>query len=150
MHETSKGAVDPLTEAVLGRLPHAGPMLFLDRIVRVADPLIETETTFRDDFVMSRDGVISPLVCVELFAQSAAALMAHRSAQANAPKVSGALLGTRRIDCQVASFSVGQTVRTQVVEIFGAGALAQFDCVLTLDGTKVAEGSINVAAGDIG
>ena len=136
--------------ATLDRLPHAGPMLFLDRIVSVQDPMIETETTFGADFIMARGEHISPLVAIELFAQSAAALMAHRSAAANAPKVSGALLGTRKLDVHVAEFRVGETVRTQAREIFGAGALAQFDCKLFRGEDLVAEGSINVAAGAIG
>ena len=135
---------------ILSRLPHAGPMVFLDRVVSVQEPRIETETRFTDEFLMARAGVISPLVCIELFAQSAAALMAHRSAAANMPKVSGALLGTRRIDCFVPHFSVGDTVRTTATEIFGSGALAQFECEMYRDGEKVAEGSINVAAGAIG
>ena len=141
-------------DAVLSRLPHAGPMLFIDRVVSVADPVLVSELTLRDDFILNREGEVSPLVAIELFAQSAAALMAHRSAKANAPKVSGALLGTRRLDCHVNVLRVGDVLQSEVREIFGAGALAQFDCVLYRVGgdmrERIAEGSINVAAGAIG
>ena len=129
-------------------------MLFLDRVLSVGAVQVETETTFRTDFLMARDGIISPLVCIELFAQSAAALMAHRSALANAPKVSGALLGTRALICHVPHFVVGDTVRTVAIEVFGVGVLAQFECKLyrkTTEGEELAaEGSINVAAGALG
>lgn len=140
-------------DAIFQRLPHRGPMLFLDGVVALRDPEIVTETRLTDAFLLCDDGKISPLVCLELFAQSAAALMAHRSAQANAPAISGALLGTRKFDCHVDALRPGQVLHTTAREIFGAGALAQFQCethvVLGDTKTLVAEGSINVAAGQI-
>lgn len=146
-------------DAIFQRLPHRGPMLFLDAVVALRDPEIVTETRLTDSFILcgatQADGnpSISPLICLELFAQSAAALMAHRSARANAPAISGALLGTRKFDSHVDRLMPGQILRTTAREIFGAGALAQFQCTTHLvDGesqTLVAEGSINVAAGQI-
>ncbi len=124
-------------------------MLFLDDIVEASWTKIVTETTFGPDFLLARDGEVSPLVVIELFAQSAAALMAHRSAQTDAPDVSGFLLGARKVDVSVDSFSVGDTVRTEAEEKWGAGALAQFACKCFVGGQVVAEGAINVAAGQL-
>ena len=124
-------------------------MLFLDDIVEVDWTRIVTRTTFGDDFLMAQAGRISPLVVIELFAQSAAALMAYRSAQTDAPDVSGFLLGARRIDVTVDGFSVGDEVRTEAEEKWGAGALAQFACRCFVGDQVVAEGAINVAAGSL-
>ncbi|MEM6958087.1 MAG: hypothetical protein AAF411_03585 [Myxococcota bacterium] len=132
----------------LERLPHAGPMRFIDSIEAVEDGgrTIVTRIHVRPDFIMAEGGQVSPLVAVEFFAQSAAALMAHRSAAAKAPKVSGALLGTRSLECSGA-ISVGDLLECRATEVFGAGALAQFECTLRRDGELLAKGSINVASG---
>jgi predicted hotdog family 3-hydroxylacyl-ACP dehydratase len=124
-------------------------MLFLDDVVETSWTKIVTETTFGPDFLLAKDGRVSPLVVIELFAQSAAALMAHRSAQSDAPDVSGYLLGAWKLDVTVDSFSVGDTVRTEAEEKWGAGALAQFACKCFVGDQIVAEGAINVAAGQL-
>lgn len=122
-------------------------MLFLDDVASVSWTAIVTETVFGPDFLLLEEGRVSPLVTIELFAQSAAALMAHRQAQTDAPDVSGFLLGARKIDVSVEGFSVGDAVRTEAEETWGAGALAQFACKCFLGGALVAEGAINVAQG---
>ena len=133
---------------VLERLPHAGPMLFLDEVLEVSDRRVETRVVLRPGFLMlDAHGEASPLVCLELFAQSAAALMAYRTASASSPKVSGALLGTRSITSEVACLRVGDDLRIVAEEVWGAGALAQFSCELFRDGAVIASGTINVAAG---
>jgi len=124
-------------------------MLFLDDIVEVSWTKIVTKTVFGPDFLMAKDGQVSPLVVIELFAQSAAALMAHRSAQTDAPDVSGFLLGARKLDVTVDGFAVGDEVRTEAEEKWGAGALAQFACKCFVGDQVVAEGAINVAAGSL-
>jgi len=124
-------------------------MLFLDDVVDVSWTRIVTATTFDADFLLAKDGRVSPLVVIELFAQSAAALMAHRSAQTDAPDVSGYLLGARKLDVTVDAFAVGDAVRTEAEEKWGAGALAQFACKCFVGDAVVAEGAINVAAGQL-
>jgi len=141
-------------DPILRRLPHEGPMLFLDEVLSVSDTKVETRVTLGEDFLMcGPSGAISPLVALELFAQSAAALMAHRAGGPDAPPVSGALLGTRKLDCHVDALLVGDVLRIEAEERWGAEQLAQFQCTLyreTPDGEeKVAEGAINVVAGPV-
>jgi len=135
--------------SLLKNLPHEGPMLFLDDVEEVSWSTIRTRTTFGPDFLMVHEGAVSPLVVLELFAQSAAALMAHRQAKTDRPDVSGFLLGARKLDVHVDAFAVGDVVRTEAEEKWGAGALAQFDCRCFLGDRLVAEGAINVAAGSL-
>ncbi|MBX3248752.1 MAG: hypothetical protein KF901_16360 [Myxococcales bacterium] len=132
---------------LLSRLPHRGPMLFLDEVLEVSGSRVRTRTTLRDDFILAKDGLVSPLVALELFAQAAAAFMAHRVAQTDQPMVQGALLGSRTLDCHVDTFRVGDELVTEAEEVFGAGGLAQFKCALYRGGERVAEGNINVVSG---
>ncbi|MEM9070894.1 MAG: hypothetical protein AAGE52_20460 [Myxococcota bacterium] len=134
-------------DTLLDRIPHRGPMRFLTEVLEVQGAAIRTSTTIGQDFILARDGVVSPLVAIELFAQSAAAFMAHRTAASDSPFVQGALLGSRKLDVFVDAFHVGDVLVAECEEVFGAGALAQFRCVLTRGDDKVAEGAINVVSG---
>lgn len=73
------------------------------------------------------DGLVSPIAAIELFAQSAAVLMSHRTGGTDPNPVAGALLGTRGVDFLVPSMRVGDVLRVVATESWGAGALAQFD-----------------------
>ncbi len=57
---------------LLARIPHRGPMCFLDEVVAVDGHHVHTRTTLRPDFLLLRDGAASPMVAIELFAQTAA------------------------------------------------------------------------------
>ncbi|MCB9636069.1 MAG: hypothetical protein H6721_28490 [Sandaracinus sp.] len=132
---------------VLSRMPHRGPMLFLDEVLEVGASTARTRTVLREDFLLAKDGKVSPLVSIELFAQAAAAFMASKTAPSDRPTVQGALLGSRSLDTFVDTFEVGDELIAEVEQVFGAGALAQFKCVLYRGETKVAEGNINVVSG---
>ncbi len=73
---------------------------------------------------------VSPVAAIELFAQSAAVLMSHRTSGSDPNPVAGALLGTRGVDFHVPTLRVGDVLRVVAKEGWGAGALAQFDCEL--------------------
>jgi predicted hotdog family 3-hydroxylacyl-ACP dehydratase len=122
-------------------------MLFLDEVLDVSGSKVRTRTVLREDFILAKDGKVSPLVAIELFAQAAAAYMASRTSPTDRPTVQGALLGSRTMDCFVDSLSVGDELIAEAEQVFGAGALAQFKCALFRDGEKIAEGNINVVSG---
>lgn len=132
---------------VLARMPHRGPMLFLDEVVDVGSNTARTRTRLREGFILAKDGKVSPLVAIELFAQAAAAFMASKTATTDRPTVQGALLGSRSLDTLVDAFEVGDELVAEVEQVFGAGALAQFKCALFRAEAKVAEGHINVVSG---
>lgn len=132
---------------LIERIPHRGPMRFIDEVVAVKGATIRTRTTLREDFLMLDGGKVSPMVAIELFAQSAALFMAHRSSASDVPFVQGALLGSRTLDADVPFLAVGDTLEVEAEEVFGAGNLAQFKCRLFREGTEIARGAINVASG---
>ncbi|HJK89780.1 MAG TPA: hypothetical protein RMH85_23385 [Polyangiaceae bacterium LLY-WYZ-15_(1-7)] len=136
------------SDEILKRLPHGGPMLFLDEVLEVGPTRVRTRTVLKEGFLLADgEGKVSPLVSIELFAQAAAAFMVNRVADTDRPFVQGALLGTRKLECHVDRFEVGDVLEVEAEEVFGAGALAQFRCALFREGEKVAEGAINVVSG---
>jgi predicted hotdog family 3-hydroxylacyl-ACP dehydratase len=147
---TEPERADPSLTGLLERLPHRGPMLWLDEVRRVTDQQVETKAVIRRGHILERAGRVPPLAAIELFAQTAAALMAHRLGRGGGEgRVSGALLGTRGVDVFVDGFAVGDELIVVAEETWGAGALAQFDCVLWRGSDRVAEGTINVASGPL-
>jgi predicted hotdog family 3-hydroxylacyl-ACP dehydratase len=132
---------------VLERMPHKPPMLLVDEVVSVEGPRITVKAHISPDHILLEDGAISPLLAIELFAQAAAALMVHRSAQHGAGMESGYLLGTRKLELEVDAFHVGDELVVRAEELWGADALSQLDCTLERGGKVVAKGSINVARG---
>ena len=140
---------EPLS-TLLDRIPHRPPMRLIDEVLEVGDAHIVTAATIAPSHILLRDGIVSPLLAIEIFAQSAAALVAHRSVAGGALHISGALLGTRSLDVFTDGFRVGDRLRAVAREAWGAGALAQFECDLYLDEARVAHGSINVTSEAVG
>jgi predicted hotdog family 3-hydroxylacyl-ACP dehydratase len=131
---------------LLERLPHLGPMRFIDEVVSVDDARIETRSIVRSDHILARDGAISPLAAIEYFAQAAALLMVHRTRASDTGPMAGALLGARTLELDSDRFEVGDELRAIAEEVLALGELARFECVLLRNGEKVARAAINVAA----
>jgi predicted hotdog family 3-hydroxylacyl-ACP dehydratase len=127
-------------------MPHQPPMRFIDEVVRVEDARIVCRSHITESHLLLDRGRATPLLAIELFAQAAAALMVYRAQTAGAPPTGGFLLGTRQVDVMRDAFVSGDVLEIEVTELWGNGPLAQFDCVLTLEGVEVARGSINVAS----
>ena len=96
---------------LLARIPHRGPMCFIDDVLAVGPSSVETTMTLRADHILAVDGVLSPIAAIELFAQSAAVLMSHRTSGSDPNPVAGALLGTRGVDFVVPELRVGDVLR---------------------------------------
>ncbi|MGF1465290.1 MAG: hypothetical protein ACFCGT_04080 [Sandaracinaceae bacterium] len=135
------------SDALLSRLPHRPPMLWIDEVTEVGPGRIVTRTTLRPGFLALRpDGTASGLIAIEILAQAAAALFAARVTEGPTSAMQGALLGTPRLDVHVPGFQVGDVLSAEVTESWGAGSLSQLDGALRRGGEVVARGAINVAA----
>ena len=139
---------------ILPHLPHKGPMLLLDAVSEVGPDRIRTRVQIREDHILlEADGTLSTLVAIELFAQSAAALMVHRSMAKDASPVMGALLGSRTFDVLTPHLAVGDVLEIEAVERWGQGQLAQLSCELFRESAGewelVARGAINVVSGSL-
>lgn len=138
------GAFPPIDELI----PHRRPMLLLDEVLEQEGISIVTQTTVREDMFFVQDGELPMMVAIELFAQSAAAMLSLRAQRGSTVDIrSGALLGTRKIELLEPACRVGDVLTTHCEEAIAVGPTAQIECKLLRDGVVVARGSINVMAG---
>lgn len=123
-------------------------MLLVDEVIAHEGRSLIGRAVIRDDHLLLERGSVPALAAVELFAQTAAALVGLLAPAGGPSMTSGALLGTRQVRLHVPSFAVGDELLIRCTEAWTIGPAAQIDCVLTRDGVTVAEGSINVMAGE--
>ena len=136
----------PLIELV----PHRPPMLLIDEVADYHDRKIVCSTTVRADMPFVHEGSVSSVLAIELFAQTAAALIGLRMRERPGPQqTSGALLGTRELELIAPSLEVGDALTIECEELFTMDAAAQVQCALSRRGEIVARGTINVYAGEL-
>lgn len=129
-------------------VPHRPPMLLVDELVSHEGATVVCRATIRDDHPLLREGSVPMLVAVELFAQSAAALVGLLAPAGGPSMTSGALLGSREVRLYAEGLAVGDTVEIHCREVWTIGPAAQIECALYRGAEKLAEGSVNVMAGD--
>lgn len=115
----------PIAELV----PHAAPMLLLDRIVESGDDYLITELTVRADGLFDIEGSVPAFLGLEYMAQSIAAFSGLRSYRSGEPIKMGFLLGTRRYESNVHNYPTGDILRVTAKEIvYGDTGMAAFEC----------------------
>jgi predicted hotdog family 3-hydroxylacyl-ACP dehydratase len=140
----SSSALPPLAALV----PHRPPMLLVDEVVAHEGRSLVARAVIRGDHPFLEEGGVPALVAIELFAQTAAALVGLLAPPGGPSMSTGALLGTREVRLHVPSFAVGDELLIRCTEAWGVGPAAQIDCTLERDGVTIAQGSINVMAGE--
>ena len=141
-----------MAEAALPELaalvPHRPPMLLVDELVSHEGRKVVCRAHIRDDHPFLQGGKVPALVAVELFAQSAAALVGLLASAGGPSMTMGALLGSRQVQLHTDALWPGDTVDIHCEEVWTIGPAAQIECALFRDGAKIAEGSVNVMAGE--
>jgi predicted hotdog family 3-hydroxylacyl-ACP dehydratase len=122
-------------------------MLLVDEVVRHEGLTVVCRTTVRDDMPFVRGGRVPALLALELFAQSAASLVALLAPPGGPSMAAGALLGSRRVRLHTDELRVGDVLEMRCEEKLAIGPTAQIHCELRRGGALLAEGSINVMAG---
>ena len=110
-------------------LPHARPMILLDRVYeRLADGIV-TELLVRPGLPFFQEGHGIPAhVALEWMAQSCGAHVGAMAMDTAAPVRVGFLLGTRDFNCRVSWFTPGQIVHITARLIYHEDETAVFDC----------------------
>ncbi len=129
-------------------VPHRPPMLLVDTLVAHEGRKIVCRTTIREDHPFVRGGEVSMLVAVELFAQAAAALVGLLAPPGGPSMSTGALLGSRQVRFFADALRLGDELEIHCEEVMNVGMAAQVECALVRGGARIAEGSINVMAGE--
>lgn len=110
-------------------LPHAGPMVLLDRLVAADEESVTAEVMIRPDSLFCRADGVGAWVGIEYMAQAIGAYAGYRARLRGEPIRLGFILGTRRYQCNWPMFPVGSVlsiVATRVLE--GENGLSSFDC----------------------
>ena len=126
-------------------MPHAGPMLLLERIVAVDDDSLVATTSFAAGSLFEHGGRVGTWVALECIAQAVAAWAGHRGRQhGEAPRV-GFLLGTSRFTCTRPFIAAGSPLRIEVhKEIQMEDGLGQFTGRLFENGELAASAAVTV------
>ncbi|MEE4483271.1 hotdog family protein [Serratia ficaria] len=128
-------------------LPHAAPMVLLERVLAVGEEHAQCAVT------VSADGVLAPFLDpqgalpgwfgIELMAQAIGVWSGWHGRQAAQPPRLGMLLGGRAIRCELPAFPPGSELRVSVQQLLKDEKLASFECEISIDNVRVAHGRLN-------
>jgi predicted hotdog family 3-hydroxylacyl-ACP dehydratase len=125
-------------------LPHAAPMILIDRMIGFDDESGVAEVTVRADHPFAdKDGVPVHLG-IEFMAQACGALTGCWAKQSGTAVRVGFLLGTRDFQANQAIVPLGVTLTIAVRLVIRDSEMGVFDCRLLEDDRLVAEARLNV------
>ena len=133
-------ALPPIDELV----PHARPMILVDRLIRWEPGHATCEVVLGPDAPMVQDGRVRALVAIEYMAQSVAAYAGMKERERGEKPSIGLLLGSRELRLEVPYFTVGDRLTVEVEHVFGDERLGSFRCRVLRGSDKVAEALLNV------
>ena len=134
----------PCPYAINDLVPHATPMILLDRVDAYDANNVEASLTIRDDSPFVGNRKVPSYLAVEYMAQSIAAYSGLQALENNEPVRIGFLLGTRKLKLWTPELSVGDELVVNVSVLYNDGEMAAFDCRALRGDQLVAEASINV------
>jgi predicted hotdog family 3-hydroxylacyl-ACP dehydratase len=111
------------------RLPHAGRMRLLERVLFHAASVSVCEALVTSDTPLCESGRAPSWLALELLAQGMAA---HGGlARLDAPReVRGLLVGARRVELRTRGFAAGERLWVRAEQQHGAAGLVAFECAL--------------------
>ncbi|WP_341503738.1 hypothetical protein [Gallaecimonas sp. GXIMD4217] len=114
-------------------LPHAAPMVLLDRVIETSDSGAVCELDIRPGIPFADDQGVPMWVGIEYMAQCIGVFAGAQAKALGEPIKVGFLIGTRKFDSDVTAFRHGQTLRVAVEKVLEQdNGLSVFSC--TLDG----------------
>ena len=114
---------------VASLLPHAGPMLLLDRVLEhTAEHTACAVDPGRSALLAAADGSVPVWVGLEYMAQCVAAHGGLASRARGEPPRPGLLLGSRRVRFATARFAPDRELRVEARHTRGESGLVAFDC----------------------
>ena len=132
----------PLSASLL--LPHAPPMLCLDRLVRAADDEAEAEVLLREGHILlNAAGRLEPCGMVELAAQCAGAGLGHaRRLRGLEPRL-GFLVEARRF-AVTGTAGAGDVLTVTTARAAEVGGVALVEVAVYASGRLIASGQLKV------
>ena len=126
-------------------VPHAGPMVLLDRVISADEESLCAEITIRSDSLFCTTEGVGAWVGLEYMAQAIGAYAGFIAyLRGEAVKI-GFLLGTRRFECNRPFFSVGTHLQIHVKRVFqSANGMGSFECRIEDGGDQLASATLTV------
>lgn len=110
-------------------VPHAGPMVLLDRLVAVGDETLCAEVVITADTVFCNGQGVGAWIGIEYMAQAVAAFAGYEAQQRGNPVKVGFLLGSRRYESSRPNFALGSRLHVHVQRTLqGENGLGAFGC----------------------
>lgn len=126
-------------------MPHAGPMLLLDRLMRVDQDSLQAEVTIRPERLFCGVDGVGAWVGIEYMAQAAAAFAGYHAMRSGQVLGPGFLLGTRSYTSSQACFVAGSVLHVLAQPIGPVvNGLAMFQCSISDGGDEIARATISV------
>jgi predicted hotdog family 3-hydroxylacyl-ACP dehydratase len=126
-------------------LPHARPMILIDRVLAFDPTFIETELTVRPDMPFFEPGKgVAAHIALEWMAQSCAAYVGLEALLAGQVVRIGFLLGTRNFTASIPWFASHETVRIRADVTFRDGETGVFNCAVRRDELEMAQAQLTL------
>lgn len=126
-------------------VPHAGPMVMLDRVISVDEESLCAEVGIRSDTLFCGPDGVGTWVGIEYMAQGIAAWAGYNAQLRGEPIKLGFLLGTRRYECSRPNFMLGSLLRVHVQRLFQSeNGLGSFECYIDNEDGRVATATVTV------
>ena len=126
-------------------VPHAGPMVLLDRVVSVDAENLCAEVTIGPDSLFCGSDGVGAWVGIEYMAQAIAAHAGYAARLRGEPVKIGFLLGSRRYECSRPIYTVGMLLRVHVKRVLQSeNGLASFECRIDDENGQIASANLSV------
>lgn len=126
-------------------VPHAGPMLLIDRLIAVDRESLCAEVVIHSGSLFCGADGVGAWVGIEYMAQAIAAHAGYAAGLRGEPARIGFLLGSRRYECSCPAFALGSMLRIHVRRVLqGENGLAMFDCHIDRMEERLATATVSV------
>jgi predicted hotdog family 3-hydroxylacyl-ACP dehydratase len=126
-------------------VPHAGPMVLLDRVISVDEDSLLAEVVIRSDSLFWNADGVGAWVGIEYMAQAIGAWAGYTAQLRGEPVKLGFLLGTRRYECSRPIFISGSVLRVHIQRVFqDENGLGSFECYIDDEEGRIATAAVSV------
>jgi predicted hotdog family 3-hydroxylacyl-ACP dehydratase len=126
-------------------VPHAGPMVLLDRVISADEESLCAEVGIRPDTLFCGPDGVGAWVGIEYMAQAIGAWAGYIAQLRGQPVKLGFLLGTRRYECTRPIFVLGSVLRVHIQRLFqNENGLGSFECFIDNEEGRVASATVTV------
>lgn len=125
-------------------LPHAAPMILLDRLLAYDAGQALAEVTVRAEHPFAKPEGVPVHLAIEFMAQTCGALTGAWAKAEGRPVRVGFLLGTRNFAAAQALIPIGAHLAISVSAVVRDGQMGVFDCRVTMGDELLAEARLNV------